>query len=213
MPGRHRQTAARPAVAAAAVTGGLVITGSLTLPSAVAEADTSPPVDWNAVAACESTGNWAANTGNGFSGGLQFTDQTWRAFGGSTSHAYQAGQSEQKSVAQRVLAGQGIGAWPVCGPRGLGRHAASTGTGSPSGSSSTYTPTRHSRPSPSPNKHSAPTQNAPAGRTHRVLPGETLSGIAAQYGTPGGWPGLQALNQAAVPNPNLIVPGQVLRVA
>ncbi|BAH54699.1 transglycosylase family protein [Rhodococcus opacus] len=70
--------------------------------------------DWDAVAACESSGNWAADTGNGFSGGLQFTDSTWAANGGSGSPA-NASREEQIRVAENVLATQGPGAWPVCG--------------------------------------------------------------------------------------------------
>jgi len=77
-------------------------------------------VNWNAIAACESGGNWSTNTGNGFSGGLQFSQGTWDAYGGSqySSSAAGASRSQQIAVAQRVLAGQGIGAWPVCGSNG-----------------------------------------------------------------------------------------------
>jgi hypothetical protein len=78
-------------------------------------------VNWAAIAACESGGNWSANTGNGFYGGLQFSEGTWLAYGGGryASSANLASESQQITVAERVLAGQGIGAWPVCGPRGL----------------------------------------------------------------------------------------------
>ncbi|WP_045823535.1 transglycosylase family protein [Williamsia herbipolensis] len=69
---------------------------------------------WDAVAACESGGNWAINTGNGYSGGLQFTQSTWEANGGSGSPAA-ASREEQIRVAENVLASQGPGAWPVCG--------------------------------------------------------------------------------------------------
>jgi LysM repeat protein len=76
--------------------------------------------NWSAIAACESGGNWGANTGNGFYGGLQFTQQTWLAYGGGqyASSANLATPAQQIAVAQRVLAGQGIGAWPVCGAGG-----------------------------------------------------------------------------------------------
>jgi hypothetical protein len=82
----------------------------------------SESVDWDAVAQCESSGDWSINTGNGFSGGLQFTPSTWQAFGGGVyaPEAYLASRVEQMKVANRVLAGQGIGAWPVCGPKGEG---------------------------------------------------------------------------------------------
>ena len=76
-------------------------------------------VNWYAVAQCESGGNWSINTGNGFYGGLQFTQSTWAAYGGLAyaPMASEASPSQQMAVANRVLAGQGIGAWPVCGFR------------------------------------------------------------------------------------------------
>jgi hypothetical protein len=94
-------------------------------PSAPAQAPSPAPassggVNWPAIAACESGGNWAASTGNGFYGGLQFTEQTWLGYGGGryAPSANLATPAQQIAVAQRVLAGQGIGAWPVCGTRG-----------------------------------------------------------------------------------------------
>jgi resuscitation-promoting factor RpfA len=71
---------------------------------------------WDKVAKCESGGNWAINTGNGFQGGLQFTQSTWRSFGGTSfaPSANRASREEQIAVAEKVLAGQGWGAWPVC---------------------------------------------------------------------------------------------------
>src|SRR3954447_26290657 len=75
---------------------------------------------WDRIAACESGGNWSINTGNGFSGGLQFTPSTWKAFGG-TGRAHQATRTQQIVVAERVLAKQGWGAWPACS-RKLGLH-------------------------------------------------------------------------------------------
>jgi len=74
-------------------------------------------VDWDAIAACESGGNWGISTGNGFAGGLQFTQSTWEANGGSGSPAG-ASRAEQIRVAENVLRTQGIGAWPTCGGRG-----------------------------------------------------------------------------------------------
>lgn len=74
-------------------------------------------VNWDAVAACESGGNWAINTGNGYHGGLQFALGTWRSNGGSGMPEH-ASRAEQIRVAENVLDSQGIGAWPVCGRRG-----------------------------------------------------------------------------------------------
>jgi len=71
---------------------------------------------WDRLAACESGGNWGINSGNGYSGGLQFSASTWRAAGGSGS-AHQASREEQIRVAKRVLQRQGWGAWPACSSR------------------------------------------------------------------------------------------------
>jgi hypothetical protein len=68
---------------------------------------------WDKLAQCEAGGNWATNTGNGYSGGLQFSPGTWAANGGSGSAA-SASREEQIAVAERVQASQGWGAWPSC---------------------------------------------------------------------------------------------------
>ena len=82
--------------------------------SATAGADS---VNWDAIAQCESGGNWGINTGNGHYGGLQFKPATWNANGGAGSPAG-ASRSEQIRVAENVLRTQGLGAWPKCGQRG-----------------------------------------------------------------------------------------------
>jgi LysM repeat protein len=89
-------------------------------PVSTAAPASSGGANWSAIAACESGGNWSASTGNGFYGGLQFTEQTWLGYGGGqyASSANQATKAQQIAVAERVLAGQGIGAWPVCGAGG-----------------------------------------------------------------------------------------------
>lgn len=73
--------------------------------------------DWSQVAECESSGNWQANTGNGYYGGLQFSDSTWQAYKpyGAPDRADLASKEQQEQAAESVLAAQGIGAWPVCG--------------------------------------------------------------------------------------------------
>jgi murein DD-endopeptidase MepM/ murein hydrolase activator NlpD len=74
---------------------------------------------WDTLSLCESGGNWSANTGNGYVGGLQFLPQTWSAHGGSefAPSANLATRNEQIAVADRVLASQGWGAWPACSER------------------------------------------------------------------------------------------------
>ena len=116
VPARHRKPSyARRVIATAAAAG-----AGVTLPLIASGAAHASSVNWDAVAQCESGGNWAINTGNGFYGGLQFTEQTWLGYGGGqyAGSANLATPSEQIAVAQRVLAGQGIGAWPVCGAGG-----------------------------------------------------------------------------------------------
>jgi hypothetical protein len=73
--------------------------------------------NWDAVAQCESGGNWSINTGNGYYGGLQFSQSTWAGFGGTAyaPRADLASKAQQIAVAERVLAVQGAGAWPTCG--------------------------------------------------------------------------------------------------
>ncbi|MFW0792158.1 transglycosylase family protein [Gordonia sp. CPCC 205333] len=94
----------------AGVTGALAI-APLTMLAGTASADGH---NWDAVAQCESGGNWSTNTGNGYYGGLQFSQSTWEANGGSGSAA-NASREEQIRVAENVLSTQGAGAWPVCG--------------------------------------------------------------------------------------------------
>jgi resuscitation-promoting factor RpfA len=154
----------------------LVVEGVATAP---AQAD----VNWDAVAQCESGGNWAIATGNGFFGGLQFTLPTWRANGGS-GMPNQASRAEQIRVAQNVLATQGIGAWPVCGKR----------AGTPS------------KPAVKP---TAPGPTGPV-TTYTVQLGDTLANIATAHGTQ--WGQLYAMNRGVVSDPNLIRPGQTLKV-
>lgn len=71
---------------------------------------------WDRIAACESGGNWSINTGNGYYGGLQFTQSTWNAYGGQSyaARADLASRNAQIAVAKKVQATQGWGAWPVC---------------------------------------------------------------------------------------------------
>jgi len=74
-------------------------------------------MNWDAIAQCESGGNWGANTGNGHYGGLQFKPATWASNGGMGSPAT-ASREEQIRVAENVLVSQGSGAWPKCGAQG-----------------------------------------------------------------------------------------------
>src|SRR5699024_789916 len=90
-------------------------------------ANAAPDSDWDRLAQCESGGNWAINTGNGYQGGLQFSPSTWAAYGGTefAPTANQATREQQIAVAERTLAGQGWGAWPACSSQ-LGLNSAPT---------------------------------------------------------------------------------------
>jgi hypothetical protein len=94
----------------AAISGALAVV-PMALSTGTAQADT---VNWDAVAQCESGGNWSTNTGNGAYGGLQFKQATWTSNGGVGSPAT-ASRAEQIRVAENVLRTQGIKAWPKCG--------------------------------------------------------------------------------------------------
>ena len=96
---------ARLAVVGAVAAGApLVLAGTATA---------APESAWDKLAQCESGGNWNINTGNGYHGGLQFSQSTWRAHGG-TGSASKASKSQQIAVAEKVLKSQGWKAWPAC---------------------------------------------------------------------------------------------------
>lgn len=97
----------------AALAGAMTV-APIALGVGVANADS---VNWDAIAQCESGGNWAINTGNGYYGGLQFSPSTWSANGG-VGMPNQASRSEQIRIAENTLRTQGIGAWPSCGRLG-----------------------------------------------------------------------------------------------
>jgi len=105
----------RKFLAAAAFTGAFLVAflAMSNMSAGTAKADS---VNWDAIAQCETGGNWASNSGNGFYGGLQFKPATWAANGGNGNPAT-ASREEQIRVAENVLAKQGLGAWPKCGQK------------------------------------------------------------------------------------------------
>lgn len=152
-------------------------------------------VNWDAIAACESGGNWAISTGNGYYGGLQWTLATWHANGG-TGNPAAASRAEQIAVAERVLAkqgrAQGLNNWPVCGKR--------------AGASTPGPVLVHNE---STGRHAAPAVGG--GSVYVVQSGDTMSGIAAARHTTGGWQAIADANRDTVSNPDSITPGQRLR--
>lgn len=185
----------------------LAVAGAIAVGAPIAlatNAEAAPSAVWDKIAQCESGGNWGINTGNGYYGGLQFSPSTWRAYGGSGSAAG-ASREEQIAVAERVLAAQGWGAWPVCS-----RKAGASGY-----SASPSAPVRASTPAPkaAPKAVVKAVVVVPAGGGYTVAAGDTLSSIAAAHNVAGGWKALFALNAGALGSANVIHPGQVLRLA
>jgi resuscitation-promoting factor RpfB len=82
-------------------------------PAGVALADTAV---WDALAQCESGGDWGLNTGNGYYGGLQFSFGTWHDYGGGAyaDYPHQATREQQIAVAERLRAARGYAPWPAC---------------------------------------------------------------------------------------------------
>ena len=99
---------------AAALAGALAVTPLIGL-AASGTADADDGI-WDRIASCESGGNWNANTGNGYYGGLQFSGATWLAYGGGdyAPTADRATRNQQIDIASKVQAAQGWGAWPAC---------------------------------------------------------------------------------------------------
>jgi hypothetical protein len=97
----------------ATIAGALVLAPMASLALGTGTANAEGGVNWDAIAACESGGNWSINTGNGYYGGLQFTMGTWRANGG-TGSPHLASREEQIRVASKMS----LSNWPVCGRRG-----------------------------------------------------------------------------------------------
>ena len=211
--GRHRAPTAaskirRRAATVAAAAGAAAVTPLLVAGPAAADS-----VNWDAIAQCESGGNWHTNTGNGFYGGLQFTQGTWAAYGGTqyASRADLASRSQQIAVAERTLASQGIGAWPSCG-----RQAGSSTTYRAGSSARSSTVDRSTTWRPSRSERRSAPSTSDAGRTvggsYVVRSGDTLSTIAAKHRVEGGWRAVYALNRGTVEDPDLIFPGERLRL-
>ncbi|MFD5405136.1 transglycosylase family protein [Streptomyces griseorubiginosus] len=162
---------------------------------------------WNKVAACESSNNWSINTGNGYYGGLQFTRSTWEAYGGTryAARADLATKDQQIAVAEKVLDGQGPGAWPTCSVRaGLTRGG---GTPDIEPLAEKSAAVRDVRP------QTTPQSRAGTARMYTVVRGDSLSGIADAHKVRGGWRQLYDANRQTVgADPDLILPGQRLKL-
>lgn len=245
-----KNTSIRRTAAALAIGGAVAATMSMPAANAVDGAT------WDALAQCESGGNWSINTGNGFYGGLQFTQQSWNGVGMSGSPAT-ATRAQQIEAGERLLAIQGWGAWPACSAKlGLyGKTGAAptyteptTTVAAQSQTQQTYTapaaqaapaapvaqaaPAAVEAPAAAPAAQAAPAAvEAPAAApaapaveapvaaapkaaagTYTVVPGDSLSLIAAKLGVAGGYQAIAAANTDIIYNVDLIFPGQVLTI-
>ena len=205
-------TNTRAALSGVAVAG--LVAAGIALGAAPAQA--APTGVWDRVAQCESSGNWHINTGNGYYGGLQFSLATWRGYGGSGNPAA-ASKSEQIRIAEKVLAGQGWGAWPVCsvkaGARGYASAAKSGSSSGGSVSSNSGGSAQQDKPAAvkRPAAAKRPAAVKTSGKTVTVKTGDSLSKIAKRLDVDGGWKRLWAANPK-VGDPDLIFVGQKLQL-
>ncbi|MFD4526302.1 transglycosylase family protein [Streptomyces sp. NPDC058470] len=227
--GKHRRPSKVTRIATLAGVTGVAVAAPLMAAGTASAATTS---EWDTVAQCESGGNWSINTGNGYYGGLQFSSSTWSAYGGSSyaSTADQASKSQQISVAEKVLAAQGKGAWPTCGT-GLSNAANDAGSTTPSQPSTPSTPSTPSAPSSGTDEQRASrsseretakkeTVETPTGKTvkkgdgeYKVKKDDTLSEIAEAKNVKGGWQKLFELNKDIIDDADFIYPGQQLHLS
>ncbi|MCF2527589.1 transglycosylase family protein [Yinghuangia soli] len=215
---RNRLSTKSRIAVAAGVTGAAIVTPLIGATGASAATVST----WDKVAQCESTGNWSINSGNGFYGGLQFTQSTWNEFGGGqyAARADQATKDQQIAVAEKVLASQGPGAWPVCSVKaGLTK-----GGGSPSvdtsASKKSETPKSETLKSGAAKSAAGTSESAASEGTksqekntgsYTVVLGDTLEKIADAQHVSGGWEQFYQSNRDVVGgNPDLIYVGQKL---
>ena len=189
------------------VVAGVVVAGSPLALAGTANAAT-PRVSsddvWDQIAQCESGGKWNTSTGNGYSGGLQFSPSTWRAYGGKGS-ASGASRAEQITVAKKVVSSQGWGAWPSCSRKvsaKAGARDTSSATSKKQSSAIETTRTEVKPNTPKPRGHS--------GGKYTVKAGDNLSKIADEHNSAGGWNGLYQRNRGAMSDSGHLKPGRQL---
>ncbi|MFI1397366.1 transglycosylase family protein [Streptomyces sp. NPDC020681] len=209
--GKHRRPSKAVRIATLAGVTGVAVAAPL-LGATSASAATN--AEWDQVAQCESGGNWSINTGNGYYGGLQFSASTWAAYGGTAyaATADQASKSQQIAIAEKVLAGQGKGAWPSCGV-GLSNAANSAGD------TASAAPTQQAKPAPKRAEVPTTRSERPAAPVKKgdgeytVKAGDTLSKIAKAEKVKGGWKKLFDLNKDIIDDADVIRPGQKLHLS
>lgn len=215
--GRHRLDSNHPDFLKPLATSAVIASALVGLNTANV-ANAAPDEVWDRLAECESSGNWAINTGNGYSGGLQFSPSTWDGFRPSSypSDAFQASREQQILVAERVLASQGWGAWPACSRRlGLAgqpvtpREVAAQPTTITPNVSDVETPSSSSTPT-TPTPRASPSVSD---RIYTVVTGDSLSKIVLREHLEISWQELYQQNRDVVEDPDLIYPGELLNVS
>ncbi|MGW6689392.1 transglycosylase family protein [Streptomyces sp. NPDC054961] len=225
--GKHRRGSKAVRIVTLAGVAGVAVAAPLMAAGTASAATTS---EWDRVASCEAGGNWAINTGNGYYGGLQFSSSTWAAYGGKAyaAQANQASKSQQIVIAEKVLKGQGKGAWPSCGV-GLSNSAYNGGAAEAAPKTETKKtetkktePKKQEKAAPKAEKRSErpaapakPKTEAPktGNGSYEVKSGDTLGTIASATGVSGGWEKLFELNKDIVSDADLIFPGQKLKLS
>lgn len=168
--------------------------------------------DWENVADCESSHDWHVNSGNGYFGGLQFDNPTWRENGGLAyaPRADLATREEQIAVATVLAERRGLSPWPVCGARAT-RDRNRDHEWDRDRTRDHDRDREHARGTALP-PPAAPATALAAGE-RRVGQDDTLFGLADTLRLPGGWPALYEANRDVVgDDPDLIQPGMVLRL-
>lgn len=209
--GKHRKQSTAARTVTQVALAGAIVAAPMAMAAGTAQAS---GLNWDSVAQCESGGNWAINTGNGYYGGLQFSASTWRAYGGGAyaPTANGASREAQIAVAEKVLAAQGPGAWPVCHSRGGNVSAPAPRQQAPAPKKATPVAPQTQAPAP---KQSAPAAQAPvttnAAGDYTVVEGDTLSTLVQKLSLPISWQDLYAKNKGVIgDDPNLILVGQKL---
>ncbi|MET9593701.1 transglycosylase family protein [Streptomyces sp. NPDC006516] len=221
--GKHRRPSKAVRVATLAGVAGAAVAVPL---MGATNASAASVQTWEAVAQCESGGNWSINTGNGYYGGLQFSQSSWAAAGGTqyASRADLATKNQQIAVAEKLLDLQGPGAWACAGAGGLTNDGVDPGVDTGSGSAEKAQPERTAeQPASRSETRTEPkaekTVTTPTGKKvekgdgeYKVKAGDTLGKIADAKKVKGGWEKLFELNDDIVDDADLIFPGQQLHL-
>lgn len=198
-------------------------------------ANAAPAAAWETLAQCESGGNWSINTGNGYYGGLQFSQTSWVGAGGTqyASAPHLATKAQQIATAENLLKMQGWGAWPSCAAK---HNLYAYGTAGAPATVETTAPVTNTQPETTvtvqtsepvatvetPATEQAPAENtetvdtstleAPINHTEYVVKkGDTLSEVAYAHGYHD-WERVAEFNKDNIPDANVIEVGDIIKL-